>query len=129
MRDKKAPQQAENVNGQNARDGFTIVELLVAVVILAVGVLGLAATSAVVLQQMTGAKVQTNASQIAQSRVELLAGKSCPAMAFTGSATSGQVKETWTVTPSSNRTLTANVSVTFPGRTNPEQFNTVIACF
>jgi prepilin-type N-terminal cleavage/methylation domain-containing protein len=112
-----------------SRDGFTVVEMLVAIVILSVGVLGLAATSAVVLRQMTGAKTQTNAAQIAASRVEMLSGKLCSTTATTGSAVSGAVKESWTIAPASNKTLTATVSVAFKGRANPEQFKTVIACF
>jgi prepilin-type N-terminal cleavage/methylation domain-containing protein len=115
--------------GQPSRGGFTLVEMLVAVVILAVGVLGLAATSATVLRQMTGANMQSRASQIAASRIELLSGRTCPALGVAGSATTGAVTETWNVAPAANQTLNVTVSVTFAGRTNPEQFRTVIACF
>ena len=38
-----------------SRDGFTIVEVVVAIVILSIGILGLAATAGVVVRQMTGA--------------------------------------------------------------------------
>jgi prepilin-type N-terminal cleavage/methylation domain-containing protein len=114
---------------RNRRSGFTVVELVVAVVVLSVGLLGLAGTSAVVLKQMKGAKTQLSASQIAASRIEKLSGTACLKSATLGTATANGVTESWTVAPTDNETMTAVVSVTFAGRTNPEQFNTVIACF
>jgi type IV pilus assembly protein PilV len=112
-----------------SRAGFTVVELIVAVVILSIGLLGLAGASAVVLKQMKGAKTQLSASQIAASRIEKLAGNACLKVALAGSSTANGVTETWAVAPTDNQTMTATVSVAFTGRTNPEQFTTVIACF
>jgi Tfp pilus assembly protein PilV len=49
-----------------ARDGFTIVEIIVAIMILSVGVLGLAATAAVVQKQMASGERQAAAAAIAR---------------------------------------------------------------
>jgi type IV pilus assembly protein PilV len=113
---------------QKRRSGFSIVELLVAVVILAIGVLALAGTSAIVLRQMTGARTQTNASQIASSRIEYMSGMDCAGLAASGSSTTPGVTESWTVKAADNGTIQAEVSVTIRGRTSPEVFRTVIAC-
>ena len=49
---------------ESNRDGFTLVEVMVAIVILAVGILGLAATASVVTKQMTGAVHQRVARNV-----------------------------------------------------------------
>ena len=59
------------------RAGFTLVELIVAIVILTVGVLGLASTAAVVTRQIGGGAQQARAAIVAQARFEALRGMSC----------------------------------------------------
>lgn len=78
--------------------GFTLVELVVAVVILSVGVLGLAATAAVVARHVAGGGQQTLAAHLAQARLEVVASEPCRAGAFGPVSTRGVV-ERWTVTP------------------------------
>lgn len=80
-----------------ARSGFTLIELIAAILILVVGVLGLASTAAVVMRQITAASMQTRAAVTAQSRLERLRSISCAAMTA-GTATSGGITETWRVT-------------------------------
>ena len=63
------------------RAGFTIIEIMVAVVILSIGILGLAATAAVVTRQMTGAVHQNVAANVAYSRMEQIRTGNCVAMA------------------------------------------------
>jgi prepilin-type N-terminal cleavage/methylation domain-containing protein len=113
----------------NSRRGFTIVELLVAVILLAIGLLGLAGTSGVVLRQMTRGNAQSMGSQVAASRFEMLAGRLCNATPTSGTATSRGVTESWSVTTAANETAIATVSVTMTGRKNAEAFSTVISCF
>ena len=59
------------------RDGFTIVEIIVAIMVLSVGVLGLAATAAVVQKQMGSGERQAAAAAIAQSRFDKLTSVNC----------------------------------------------------
>jgi prepilin-type N-terminal cleavage/methylation domain-containing protein len=80
------------------RAGFTLMELLVAIVILAIGLLGLAATSGTVMRLIGGGSHQTVAANVALARFEQLRGLSCGRIQG-GSATSRNVQETWTVTP------------------------------
>jgi Tfp pilus assembly protein PilV len=79
------------------RSGLTVVEVLVAVVVLTVGVIALASTAALVVRQIgTSARLAT-AVYLAQSRLERLAGAlSCGALA-PGSASSAGFAEEWTV--------------------------------
>ena len=80
------------------RSGFTVMELIVAIVILSVGLLGLAATSGVVMRLIGGGGQQTVAANVALARFERLRGLSCGRIAG-GSASSRNVQELWTVTP------------------------------
>ena len=92
--------------GKKQRAGFTLVELLVAMMVFAVGMLGLAATAATVTKLMGGAKRQTIASTVAQSRMELLRASPCGAL-VAGTETSRGVTNKWTVEP-----ITRGVNVT-----------------
>lgn len=84
--------------------GFTLIEVLVAVVMLTVGVLALVGSSAMVTRMIGSGKSSTDVGQRAQARVDYLrqlaAGTAtpCTAAGFTsGSVTSGGVTEKWVV--------------------------------
>lgn len=85
--------------GAPGRRGFTIVEVIAAVVILGVGVLGLAGTAAVVTRLMSQGDQQTTAAVVAQRRFERLRATRCPAGSpLTGStATAAGMSERWEV--------------------------------
>ena len=80
------------------RAGFTIMELIVAIVILSIGLLGLAATSGIVMRLVGGGTNQTVAANVALARFERLRSLSCGRMT-SGSATRRNVQEAWSVTP------------------------------
>lgn len=73
-------------------------ELIVAIVILSIGLLGLAATSGVVMRLIGGGSHQTVAANVALARFEQLRGLSCGRMT-SGSAVNRNVQEVWSVTP------------------------------
>ena len=80
------------------REGFTLVEVMVAIVILSIGVLGLAATAGVVVRQMTGAVHQSVAANVAYSRMERIRTGNCVAMKdSSGAATTRNVSEKWVI--------------------------------
>lgn len=86
-----------NASRMQGREGFTIVELLVALMIFAVGMLGLAATAGSVTRMMGGAKRQVIAATVAQTRLERL--RSSPCLTITsGSETTRGITNKWTVT-------------------------------
>lgn len=81
------------------RKGFTLVELMVAMMLFSVGLLALASSSAVVLRQLGEAGNMNIASSVAQTRIERLrtATTTCTT-ASTGTATTRGIAESWTVT-------------------------------
>lgn len=56
----------------NDRKGFSMVEVIIAIVVLAVGVLGFAGTTAYIVRQVTLADVMTERSAALQSTIERL---------------------------------------------------------
>ena len=87
-----------------ARQGFTLVEMMVAVMMLSVGLLGLASSSAHVVRQVGGGAQQTIAANVIQSRVEWL--RSVPCSKITDStAVTRRVREHWTPGPTVNGVL------------------------
>lgn len=79
-----------------ARAGFTIVEMVVAIIVFTIGVMGLAGTAAYVARQMNGGAQQTLAATIAQSRIDSIAGTGCHAVG-SGTAVRKGISERWTV--------------------------------
>ncbi len=73
-------------------------ELIVAIVILSIGLLGLAATSGIVMRLIGGGSHQTVAANVALARFERLRAVSCGRMT-SGSAINRNVREVWSVTP------------------------------
>lgn len=105
------------------RSGFTLIEVMVAIVILGVGVLALLSTSALVTRMIGRGNMTTKATQVAQTRLEILRQQalsstpSCSTLGASGTATgSNGITEAWTVTTpaSSTRLRELSVTVTYP---------------
>ena len=95
--------------------GFTIVEVVVAIVVFTLGILGLVGTAATVTR-MVGRSQQYNMSaSLAQQRVEMLLAAGCGSMA-SGTATSGAYTVTWTVASTSGG-LGRSIGITVTYRT------------
>lgn len=111
----------------NAR-GFSLIELMIAVMILTVGVLGVAG-SARVVTQMTGSGARYGASAaVASSRFEQLRAADCSTVA-SGSATTGRFAEKWTVTTAGMlRTVTLTITYNNGTKTRTDVFSTMISC-
>jgi prepilin-type N-terminal cleavage/methylation domain-containing protein len=77
------------------RDGYTLVELVVALLLFAIGGLALTSTSAVIGRQLNSNTVRDQAGRIATSRLEILRAQ-CRA-ASTGSETLQRIRSEWTV--------------------------------
>jgi Tfp pilus assembly protein PilV len=112
-----------------ARDGVTLIELMIAVIMLVVAVGGLLGSSAAVAKQMGGGVSQTVAAGLAQARLDSLTSLSCAQLdaGGAGTATTRGVKETWSVVDGKNiKTIVVTVKV--PRRTNSLQYQMVIPC-
>ena len=116
---------------ESRRDGFTLIELVVAIMILVVGVLGLAGTAGAVSRMVGGAAQQTIAANVAASRFEKL--RSVPCSQVVGNtATTRHIAEKWTVTTDPNSAnLMVTDSITYNaagGRTRRLVFQSYIRC-
>ena len=118
-----------------ARSGFTIVEVLVAVMILGVGVVALAGSSAMVTRMIGRGKVDTRAAQLATQRVEalrLLAYSTtprCTALANGGPVVTSNVTIAWTVAVNgAGRNLTVTATYATVAGTRTQTLTTFIEC-
>jgi len=119
--------------------GLSLIEVMIAMVILAVGILAMGATAGAVTTTLTGSRAATQATQMAMGELEQLrvaaraTKPSCTAAAFSSSVTvlkQNGVSMTWTVPPSGT-SREVQVSVTYPlgrGRTKTEVFRTLVPC-
>jgi prepilin-type N-terminal cleavage/methylation domain-containing protein len=123
----------------HTRSGFTIVELLVAVVVLGVGLLALAAGMGSVTTTLNGSRISTEAVQLATRRMDRLraAARStttpCTSTTFSSSAapiTNAGVTTTWVV-PGAGTLRLVMVIASYPvgrGRTRVDTLATTISC-
>jgi len=110
--------------------GFTIVEVLVAVMILSVGLMGLVTTAGLVTRMIGQGQRYTEASALANERIEVLRSQRCPA-AGTGSETRGSFTISWRIVEVANskgRAFTVNVQSPTTRGTRTDTFETVQFC-
>lgn len=100
--------------------GFTLIEVLVALLVLGVGILALVGTSAGVTRMIGRGRIETRAAQAASGRMETLrlaahaTSPRCsdPGFASGGPLLSGGMTESWVVTPA-GRVSQVRVTVTY----------------
>ena len=111
--------------------GFTIIEMIVAIILLAVGMLGLAGFTLVTSTQMKGAKLQETAALVVQSRLDSLSSVTCTALASagtqSGTATTLGVTEKWAVVDG-NDIKSIYDTVSFSTRKNKLVYKSIIPC-
>lgn len=97
------------------RAGLSLVELLVAVIVLSVGILGIAAGSGWIIRMVDVASLDTERAVALQSAVEEM--KSIPLADLTsGSTTQGEFTTNWSVTQSNAFSATVRFVLVGPGR-------------
>lgn len=100
----------ERKTPESSTSGFTLVEVIVAVVILAFGLLGMAGTTAAVVRQLTLADVTTERSTALQTTIERLKG--IPYDSIVSSSDSvGAYQVSWTVWQASQWKVVSIVTV------------------
>ena len=114
--------------------GFTLIEIMIALVILSVGVMGIVGAAGLASRMIGQGKRNTQAAIVAMQRIEtirqtaLSTNPRCTALAG-GTATTTGVTETWTVT-GTGRSRRIRLIVRYP--TNRGQavdtVNTVVGC-
>lgn len=108
--------------------GTTLVEVLVAVVVLTVGLLGLLGSTVTVARMVEDGRRSQRTVALATGRLEMLRSQPCASLSD-GWETSGAYTLAWTVTRVANARQ-AVVAVTSPRRAGEriDLFHTVIAC-
>ena len=108
--------------------GYTIVELLIAVMIFSVGLLAMAGTASVMLTTLTSTQSRTIASSVAESRFERMRATPCASRAA-GSATTRGIAESWTLDRLA-RADDVTVAVTFLSnhQSRTETFRSFMPC-
>lgn len=105
----------------DARSGFTIVEVIVAMIILTTGVLGLAGTTGLIVRQITLSDATTERSVALQSVIERLRAQDYDSV-DSGSDTLGNYAVGWTVGLDGQTSKVVTVVTTGPGLTSASGF-------
>jgi prepilin-type N-terminal cleavage/methylation domain-containing protein len=121
--------------------GFTVIEVLVAVLVLGIGITALVGSSALVTRQIGRGRILTIATEVANQRLEnlrLLArpyngAAACSRAGFASSTAPDTVRkviESWTVTGSGN-SRTVSVAVSYPrqGGRSYDTLTTIVGCY
>lgn len=112
------------------RSGFTLIELVIAAFIFAVGALALEATAVASLRRMRRSADLALAASVARSRLEALAAARCDALAGGTDEVRGVISS-WTVEPTSLpsvRAVSQTVAYTLDGRPRTDIYRTMIFC-
>jgi len=108
--------------------GYTLVEVIVAMLLFTVGVLGVASTSAVVGRSLRTNSIRERAVRIATRRIEQMAA-SCRD-ASSGSEIVGEVESRWTVTRHDSSQLEVDETVSYPsaGGRRSDTYRSLVEC-
>ncbi|MEO6331844.1 MAG: prepilin-type N-terminal cleavage/methylation domain-containing protein [Gemmatimonadaceae bacterium] len=112
------------------RPGFTLIEVVIAGFIFAVGVLALEATAVTALRQMRRAATLTLAASVARARLEKLAGSDC-AQLRSGTDTTRTIVSAWTVEPTASpsiRAVSQSVRYTLDGKPRTDSYRAMFPC-
>ena len=89
------------VPNRGPRRGTTLVELLVALVVVTVGLLGLAGSAALVSRELGASRREVAVTTAARNRLERLTSGTCRSP-DDGTAAGPRIIERWTIVPASN---------------------------
>jgi Tfp pilus assembly protein PilV len=112
MKDAVEPQAR-----RQARGGFSMVEVVIALIILMVGVLGLAGTTAFIVRQVTLSDLMTERTAAFQTVIDRLQSLPYDSVA-SGSDSIGIFLATWTSTTSGGQNKLVQIITTGPGVTS-----------
>lgn len=108
------PSGAPNGAPARGKAGFTMVEVIIAIIVLAFGLLGMAGTTALVVRQITLADVATERAAALQTTIERLRALPFDSVT-TGSDSVGIYDVEWTVTKPTGQWAVLEIITTGPG--------------
>ena len=109
--------------------GFTLIEVLIAIVLIHVGLLSLVAASAMLVRRTTETRVEAAALQTASNRLEVLAARTCTASSGITIGAFG-LREEWSaqLTPPAALSLRDSVSYQVQSRPHAIVLRSVVLC-
>ncbi|HEX9565713.1 MAG TPA: hypothetical protein VF981_17160 [Gemmatimonadaceae bacterium] len=114
-----------------ARQGMTVIEVIIAMMLLSFGLLGLAGFSLAVSRQYNSSTMQETAALTVQSRFDSVASIRCQALApsgtQTGTAVARGVTEQWVIADGNDIKIITD-TVRFAPRTRPLVYRSIIPC-
>jgi len=84
-------------DARHRRAGFTIVEAIVALLLMAVGILAVAASGALVVREVGAVAARTRGGLLARNRVEIFAVGACAAASIAGTDSLRAARGHWSV--------------------------------
>jgi len=108
---------AETQARRHSRAGFSMVEVIIAMIILTVGVLGLAGTTAFIVRQVTLSDLMTERAAAFQTVVDRLQSLPYDSVG-SGSDSIGIFEATWTSVASGGQNKIVTIITTGPGMTS-----------
>jgi prepilin-type N-terminal cleavage/methylation domain-containing protein len=113
------------------RSGFTLVEMMVAVMIMAVGLLGMVSTSAYVARQVGGGTHQTVAANVIQSRMEWMRSLPCSSFSTETNVITRGVREMWRPGATANKVLAVHYTARYAvsGSQKKRDYTVMIPCW
>ena len=113
---------------RRARHGFTVIEMIIAIMVMSIGIMGLAGTARYVAMQMGNGRSQTIAATFATKVADSLSARRCSSIVG-GTQTKRGVTITWTVADST-KTKWVTESVQYKTKSGAKTVNylTVIQC-
>jgi len=118
---KPAKSQPRQGLSRGTKGGFTMVEIIIAIVILAFGLMGMAGATALFVRQTTLAAVTTKRSAALQTTLERLRALPFDSVS-TGSDSVGLFSVQWTVTTFENQWKVVDLITTGPGMARSSGF-------
>jgi Tfp pilus assembly protein PilV len=115
----------------SARRGLTIIEVIIAMIVLTFGLLGMAGFSLTMTKQYKASGKQETAALMVQSRIDSIASIRCQLLAPSGPQTGTAVRlgvtEKWRITDGNDIKVLLD-SVSFTPRTRPLVYQSIIPC-
>jgi prepilin-type N-terminal cleavage/methylation domain-containing protein len=111
------------------RGGFTLLEVVLATALLAVGVLALASTARPVARLVDGGGAQSQVAAAAAARLEVLRATGCGDLRDGDTVVAGRYRLHWTVGADGPlRPVTVFATYPWAGADRLERFDTSVAC-
>ena len=113
------------------RKGLSIIEVIIAMIVLTFGLLGMAGFSMTLTKQFKASTKQETAALLVQSRIDSVASIRCQALAPSGNETGTQtvlgVTEKWVIADGNDIKVLTD-TVTFTPRVRPLVYRSIIPC-